>query len=231
MKPYAILSFLMLGCGAVEREQAILATDGGPDRCEPGTCSVYCGGLGYDEGICGIHDESCSCVNWEEDAGPDADTDADADSDADSDTDSDSDTDTDVDSDADSDSDTDTGGGCAMDDRDCRCALEEEPCWPFDADLRDVGACDDGVYVCTRVDGAAPGFYQACEWYTAPVDEFCDGYDNDCDGSNDNVTGWSEELGAEVTVGADCDPEGACVDGRVECCADGLSCACGGECS
>jgi hypothetical protein len=72
----AMIVLVLAGCGSVDKSDTVV-----DDSCEPGTCGVYCEQRGLGQGVCGLQDESCTCVG-----GGDADTDADADSDSDSDT-------------------------------------------------------------------------------------------------------------------------------------------------
>lgn len=73
----AMMVLVLAGCGSVDKSDTVV-----DDSCEPGTCGVYCEQRGLGQGVCGLQDESCTCVG-----GGDADTDADADSDSDSDSD------------------------------------------------------------------------------------------------------------------------------------------------
>ncbi|MEZ4267659.1 MAG: putative metal-binding motif-containing protein [Myxococcota bacterium] len=76
-----------------------------------------------------------------------------------------------------------------------------------------AGACVPGKRVCVNSDsdGLEPGMI-ACVGGTGPVEETCDGVDNDCNGTTDEAF-----LVGGQPVGAACDGGGACGEGVVEC--------------
>lgn len=71
---------------------------------------------------------------------------------------------------------------CSMGvDTDCPCPTEgeERSCYPGPAGTVGVGACRVGVQVCQG------GVWRACEGFTLPAGEACNGEDDDCDGAVD----------------------------------------------
>ncbi|MGK0359466.1 MAG: hypothetical protein ACI9U2_001768, partial [Bradymonadia bacterium] len=105
-------------------------------------------------------------------------------------------------------------------DQDCDGAADEDlalSCWRGEEALRGVGRCADGQEVCRS------GAFQRCEGEIGPVDELCNGVDDDCDGVTDEVTrpcaiGPPESEGVGVCVpGAEACTggvwSGECVDG------------------
>lgn len=63
----------------------------------------------------------------------------------------------------------------------CDCTGDEtQSCFEADPKLNGKGLCHSGIRRCTN------GKFGACEGQVLPVDEVCDGFDNDCDGKNDD---------------------------------------------
>ncbi len=95
---------------------------------------------------------------------------------------------------------------CDGQDGDCDGRVDEAGC--PDCRPGEMEACGSAVGLCEqgrRTCGAA-GVWGRCEGATGPVDEVCDGEDNDCDGMTDNGVG----------------PGGACSVGVGGCARDGL---------
>lgn len=84
----------------------------------------------------------------------------------------------------------DTGPACRPEtcdgsDEDCDGRIDEgafRPCWPFDPRLRGQGRCMDGHESCANGRWAGD-----CTAAIGPVDELCNGVDEDCDGVADPV--------------------------------------------
>lgn len=101
--------------------------------------------------------------------------------------------------------------GCSQEYKlyDARCG---QPCYSGDPSTRGVGECMDGEPVC---DGNT---FVECRGETLPDIEYCDGYDNDCNGHVDDEvedTGVGALCGSSVgecTFGRN-----QCVDGVIEC--------------
>jgi len=74
----------------------------------------------------------------------------------------------------------------------------------------DEGECSFGVEVCVNAAGSV-GDVQ-CLGAVGPVDETCNGLDDDCDGETDNGFTYGDAV-----IGASCDGVGACGEGVVEC--------------
>lgn len=89
-------------------------------------------------------------------------------------------------------------------DEDCVCRYgTSRDCFAGPPDRRNVGACSDGVMVCTEFERWSP-----CVNGTFPTNEVCDGIDNDCNGTTDDgISGCASavqcpgyELAAPLTV-------------------------------
>jgi len=75
-------------------------------------------------------------------------------------------------------------------DEDCPCIDgDTQPCYSGDSNLLGIGLCAEGEQTCDQT-----GTWGDCEGQHLPVDEECDGLDNDCDEAVD------EELDEEVPV-------------------------------
>ncbi|MBX3246028.1 MAG: hypothetical protein KF901_02465 [Myxococcales bacterium] len=119
-----------------------------------------------------------------------------------------------------------------IDEDDCVCAPGQRiGCFSGPAASRNVGACRSGVAVCESA--GVPG---ECRGETTPVEETCNGVDDDCDGLVDEgLRNACGECGAEEPVeqcgnGIDDDCDGR-VDEDCECdfrceCVVGTSCEC-----
>ena len=123
-------------------------------------------------------------------------------------------------------------------DNDCDGEVDEAPaggalaraCYDGAAATAGVGICHGGTQTC------AAGAYGACVGQVAPGVEICDGLDNNCDGSTDNLVGGSScacEPGQQracYSSAAGTSGVGACHAGSQTCNADGLGWgACTGE--
>ncbi|MDH5671788.1 MAG: MopE-related protein [Myxococcales bacterium] len=74
----------------------------------------------------------------------------------------------------------------------------------------DTGECSPGNLVCSPETGSL-----VCQGEITPVDEICDGLDNDCDGSTDEGLGLGDACGSDVGL---CEKgRFACLDGRLVC--------------
>jgi hypothetical protein len=90
------------------------------------------------------------------------------------------------------------GDGNGLDD-DCDGLVDEicvcmpgtaRACFPGRPDRRGVGACADGIMICSEF-----AFYGPCTGGQFPADEVCDGADNDCDGAvDDDLAECASEL-------------------------------------
>ena len=105
-------------------------------------------------------------------------------------------------------------------DEGCGCTEGESgPCYPADPSTAGVGRCRSGFRICS--DGALG----PCEESRTPVEELCNGVDDDCDGQTDegvlNACGECGDLASET-----CDMQDNDCDGRVD---EGVLNACG-EC-
>ena len=107
----------------------------------------------------------------------------------------------------------------------------DEPCG------QDIGECEFGWRTCDHPEGQAASV--VCKFDRGPVEEVCDGKDNDCDADTDNgfaydpATGGTCRTGARGAacgglprVGEACDGIGECGKGVVECVAlDRVTCS------
>ena len=118
------------------------------------------------------------------------------------------------------------------DESDCECTTGQRiACYTFDRDTRGVGACRNGIAVCT-----GPGMVGPCEGEAGPGDETCDGTDEDCDGLTDeglrNACGECSDVEPMEMCGNDIDDDcDGMADEDCDCdyrcmCAVGTSCEC-----
>jgi len=67
-------------------------------------------------------------------------------------------------------------------DENCHCRFDEErPCYTGPSSTRDAGVCHPGKRTCPN------GDYTKCMGEVKPTTEYCNGYDDDCDGVVDNT--------------------------------------------
>jgi len=118
-------------------------------------------------------------------------------------------------------------------DEDCPCVLgTHQGCYTGPQYTRNIGQCRDGVQRCVAEDG--PPHWGPCEGGQIPVDESCDGLDNDCnfivdDGCGECVpTEFGVETSCTDSTDNDCDGMADCFDPdcppccREETCGDGI---------
>ena len=76
-------------------------------------------------------------------------------------------------------------------DEGCACAAPgvTRPCFAGPPDRRDIGACSDGVEICSEF-----LTWSACTGGVNPSAETCDGADNDCNGVTDDLAGCTADL-------------------------------------
>ncbi len=103
---------------------------------------------------------------------------------------------------------------CNGRDDDCDTRVDESlsrNCYPGPAGTQDVGTCRGGTQTC------AAGAYGVCQGTVVPVDEVCNGLDDDCDRVVDDGNPGS---GGVCNTGG----VGACGEGVVQCRAGALQC-------
>lgn len=87
-------------------------------------------------------------------------------------------------------------------------------CWPGNMSGRDVGECKTGVSICDEA-----GNLIRCDGLVTPVDEICDGKDNDCDEAIDDVGSWRATSGSSpcLTMGECRYTQPVCQDSKWQC--------------
>jgi hypothetical protein len=81
----------------------------------------------------------------------------------------------------------------------------------------DVGECNKGILACVQMKGGNTALQ--CIGAIDPADEVCDGKDNDCNSKTDEIYFYNG-----IAIGSECDGEGECGTGTVECtCGKGIA--------
>lgn len=115
-------------------------------------------------------------------------------------------------------------------DESCSCmANETRECYVGSAELAGIGICSLGRQSCVETN-AEEGKWQGCEGSVMPMEEVCNGLDDDCDGIVDNGCGCTRGESEPCYEGPDATRDvGQCTSGSRTCNDDGTWSECIGQ--